>query len=283
MTCYRFEERIYNDGIFSNDVKKNSIDATYIIHLEGNGRLSKINHELDMIHPTNHVFILHNKGYKNSKKTEFIKSPSQDLIDCYIHIFKHAKEYQYENILILEDDFFWNLDITNREHLDSITQFLLSNVENDFMYLLGCLPILQIPTSISRKHSLGISLGTHAVIYSRKCRERVLKIDQKKITDWDVFHNLNTRRYMYHKPLCYQLFPLTENQHKWLSNIIPIFLQTIIISYITIPILQSLSLDKNIHPGYPIFYNISFYLSLIFLVLIFWTIYYYSNKRIKRM
>lgn len=278
MSCYRFEERIFNDGIFP------IIDATYIIHLEGNNRLSQINHELDIIHPTNRVWILHNKGYRKCKKTGLIQLPAEDLIDSYLHIFKHAKENNLSNILILEDDFFWNLDIQKREHIDSISKFINSNSNTDYMYLLGCLPFLQVPCDITGEHRIVASIGTHAAIYSKKCRERVLKVDQKYIVDWDVYHNYASWRYMYYRPLCYQLFPITENQNNWLSNIIPNFLQVILVLYIFIPILRCLSLHESVEPGYSIFYQFSVYMSILLLLLILWSIYTFAKKyyRIRR-
>ena len=57
--CYHFEKHSYNDGCLSE-----SVDATYIIHLEGNGRLLKIKQQLEKYHPSYTTYILFNKGYK---------------------------------------------------------------------------------------------------------------------------------------------------------------------------------------------------------------------------
>ena len=56
--CYRLEHYIFND-----DLLNNSIDATYIIHLENNGRLDHIMNQLTEYHPTNNVYILFNRLY----------------------------------------------------------------------------------------------------------------------------------------------------------------------------------------------------------------------------
>lgn len=279
---YRFEERVYNDGIFSNG-QRSTVDATYIIHLEGNERLKKVNHELDMIHPTNLVFILHNKGFRGGGKAGFIKSAPQDLIDCYIQVFKHARERKYENILVLEDDFFWNMDILEKDHITDISNFLLEKRGKDFLYLLGCLPVLQIPATFTGEHCLGLSLGTHAVIYSRKCRERVLDVDQSTMGDWDVFHNFNSLRYFYYQPLCYQLFPNTENQTKWLSGYLPTVLQMAILYLIVLPFFRILSLDEKVDPGYTFFYRCSLYISILSMCLILLIVYsIYQIKWFKR-
>ena len=59
--CYNYKKIIYNNGLFNK-----TIDATYIIHLEGNGRLDDIMKQLNEYQPTNIVYILFNKGYKKN-------------------------------------------------------------------------------------------------------------------------------------------------------------------------------------------------------------------------
>ena len=270
--CYRFEERLYNDGVFCK--RKSSIDATYIIHLEDNGRLPKINEELINIHPTDKLWILHNKGYRNCHKEDYIDNPAADLVDCYYQVFRHANAHGYENILVLEDDFFF--DETFQEDpdiIDSIAEFIITKKGDDFMYLLGCLPILQIPIG---QHRRSLSLGTHACIYSRACRNRVLLYDPRKIGDWDVWHNLYSKKYIFYRPICYQLFPQTENQKGWLSNYLPVVIQTMLFLYIITPFFKSLALDQSITPGYPFFYSFSeylFYLIGIISIYIFYKIF----------
>ena len=41
--CLKLETRKYDNGMFQK-----SVDATYIIHLENNGRLSDINKQLEL-------------------------------------------------------------------------------------------------------------------------------------------------------------------------------------------------------------------------------------------
>jgi len=253
--CYRFESRLYNDGIFEHS----AVDATYIIHLEGNGRLPQINKELMENHPTNRLWILHNKGYRICHK-EGIDTPAKDLIACYYEVFRHAEAQSYENILVLEDDFFFDPDFRiNIENPQYIAEFLEENRKTDFAYSFGCLPILQIPVG---QHRRIISLGTHAMIYSRKCRDRVLLTDPKEIGDWDIWHNLQTKKYMFHLPVCYQLFPKTENQQGWLSGYLPAILQMLFYSWIILPFFNSLSLDTSVEPGYPLFYTGSYWISI---------------------
>ena len=59
--CYNLKLSEYNNGIFDK-----SIDATYIIFLEGNkNRYNNIKKELKKNKPTKKVYILYNKGFKN--------------------------------------------------------------------------------------------------------------------------------------------------------------------------------------------------------------------------
>ena len=82
--CYSFEILNYTDGMFNK-----CTDATYIIHLENNGRYVDIQKQLNNFHPNNIVYILFNKGYK-CKNNPKINKANLDLTDAYIYIFKHS-------------------------------------------------------------------------------------------------------------------------------------------------------------------------------------------------
>jgi hypothetical protein len=275
--CYNFKKIIFNDGFLNN-----SVDATYIIHLEGNGRLSDIQKQLNEYHPTNIVYILFNKGYKKCYKNENIKNSAHDLIDAFLEIFKDANKKNYENILILEDDFIFSPKIKNSLHLKNINHFLYKNKENNFIYLLGAIPGLQIPFDYYN-NIIYSSLGMHAVIYSKKNRDETLNYSiSHNITDWDIYNNFRFNRYIYYIPLCYQLFPDTENKKNWGIN------QGILLinaSKILKKIFNFLNLDKKYEPGYTYFYYFSkilFYLLLILLCFIIYKIYKICNKKSKR-
>ena len=61
--CYYTKTHYYTDPLFKE------VDATYIIHLEGNEeRYKNIENQLLLHHPTKIVHILFNKGYKNGNK-----------------------------------------------------------------------------------------------------------------------------------------------------------------------------------------------------------------------
>ena len=86
MSCYQFKEIHFRKGIFDP-----SIDATYILHLEGNGRLSNIQKQLQKIKPTQKVFLYINKGFKKCKKDLPVQKTNFDIIHSNLQIMKHEK------------------------------------------------------------------------------------------------------------------------------------------------------------------------------------------------
>ena len=129
MSCYTFKKISYDSG-FMDD----SVDATYVIHLEGNGRLESIHLQLEKKHPTKEVYILFNKGYKKCKKELSQQIPPIDLIDAFKQIFIHAKGQNYNNIIIFEDDFILNENIKDHE-TDEINLFINQQKNTSFIYV----------------------------------------------------------------------------------------------------------------------------------------------------
>lgn len=279
--CFKFEKLIFNNSLLSKEV-----DATYIIHLEGNGRYESIKEQLIEYNPTNITYILFNKGFKKCKKESYIKLPGQDLINSYIKVFKHAESLNYNNILILEDDFIFDKKIKDKYHIDNILYFLKKHKNKKFLYLLGSIPFLQTPYYFTTYLNLS-SIGTHAVIYSKLLRDEILKKDEKNIKDWDTFNSYNYMfyRYGYYTPLCYQLFTDTDNSKHW-GNELGLF-QFIPQNFFKI--LKYLNLDKKVEPGYSIFYSLSILFYILFLIIILYIFYILYklllniiNKKIKK-
>ena len=256
-SSYLFKEYNYEDPIFHN------VDATYIIHLEGNGRLANIKNQLFLYHPTSKVFIVFNKGFKNSKKEDHVNTPAKDLIDVFYTIFKDARSKGFQNILILEDDFIFNTNISEREHSNKIDHFLEKNITNNFIYYLGTLCYLQ--SGFGETHPRVVfSTGTHACIYSKKCIDYFLdNVDQKSINDWDICLNFGTvPRFKYYMPLCYQTFPDTDNSRGWHRGSTLLFF----IVWLQRSLLcKILGLDVSYEPG---FSNMEFVSRLLFWIIV---------------
>ena len=276
--CYKFKKKTYTNGLLND-----AVDATYIIHLEGNGRYEDILKQLELYQPTKVVYIVFNKGYKNCSKGTHIQLPAQDLVDAFLQIFKHAKYENYENILILEDDFIFSEKIKDVSTRINICTFLNKHKNENFQYLLGCMPFMQIPFTLDCKHFISIvSLGTHACVYSKINRELLLKKDQLTVSDWDIYNCFNSRRYTYYLPLCYQLFPDTENSDNWGKSNYLLYLSGLVLK----KIFKFFNLDRQVEPGYSFFYlfsKIFFFLLLFIILLIVFLIFYYAYNFIYKI
>jgi hypothetical protein len=252
-SCYRFEKIEFNNSLLD-------IDATYVIHLENNGRLDSVKSQLNEFHPTKLVYILYNKGYKKCNKDAYIDKPPLDLVDAFLYIFKDAQEKNYKNILILEDDFIFNKKIKDKKVQQHIMNFI--NNKNYDIYALGLIPGIQRVYDNTTNICV-IGGCTHALIYSRNCINKVLQEDKRKIIDWDIFTQSIFRMYMFNEPLCYQLLSKTENQKYWGNNIIV---------KINLYIIKLLKLDVQVEPGYSIIYFVSRVLYGLCVILLVWLV-----------
>jgi hypothetical protein len=179
-----------------------NVDATYVLHLTNNGRLESVQTQLKLHRPSTIVHIVHNPGSL---------PPAADIVAAYQWIFRHAKEQAYGNVLVLEDDFTWG-----RVSVDDAAQvntFLKGNADRSLVYHLGCLPAVMLPMNGAY---LTLGCGTHASVYTKPCRDWVLKYHHR-IRDWDMFLFFHFFRYAYGRPLCYQLYGRTANSDQWLQ------------------------------------------------------------------
>lgn len=267
--CYQFKHMKNQHGLFHK-----TIDATYVVHLEGNGRYESVMKQLNEYHLTNDVYILHNKGFKKCDKTDNVVYPADDLVDAFLQIFKHANERNYENVLILEDDFIFTSDVKNATHINNITNFLSKKTaqRESFIYYMGCVPYLALPTMDGHNTYIPLcSSGTHSVVYSKKYREDLIHdFDTIQSKDWDVINNIySINKYMYGQPLCYQLYTETENKKTWGEH----YLITKCLSIIPKVVIKLTGIDKQIEPGHSILYAISKILPIIILLLVLMVVY----------
>jgi hypothetical protein len=272
--CYSLKEYNFNNSIF------NYIEATYIIHLEGNNRLNNIKNQLKIYHPTKKVYILFNIGYKKCNKDKYINSPPLDLIDAFYTIFKDAYTKNYQNIIILEDDFIFDskiLDCKNSKNIEDFIRYK-NKINETYVYHLGVIPYIQ--TYFGEYHNrLLLSAGCHSCIYPKTFIDYIINKENKiKINDWDYYLNKNYNRYKYYIPLCYQTFPETENSKHWGGNNVfyTILCKIIINTY------KNIKLNTNVQPGYNIMEKTSkfiFWFIIMTFILIIYFIYFLYNKK----
>ena len=282
MACYRFQEIKYKNPIFKG------IDATYIIHLEGNGRLPAIQEQLKNYHLTETVYILFNKGFKTCKKDEYINKSYLDIVDAYFHCFKDANNKKFNHVLILEDDFMFDKQILDPYHAESIECFLNSKIGDNFVYHLGTIPLIQFEL-YGEHNRIFLGGGAHSCIYTKPFINHLINnIPKESINDWDVYLNTNCTRFKYKYQLCYQLFTATENQLNWgipnsNNNIIIAKFNTIYINIVKY-IINKLELDTTPEYGFKLFDSISkkiFWIILISYCLISLLQHYYVINNFK--
>ena len=251
--CYEYETYNFKKPLLD-------IDVTYIIHLKDNGRYDSIIDQITKYNISKKVIIVLNKGYKKCSKDPSINKPPLDLVDAYLEIFKNAKEAKYDNILILEDDFFFDDKIKDPFHRNNINEFINTHSLN--IFYLGCIPCLLTPRTQYTYN--GFTLGAHSVIYSKEFIKETLN-NKNKINDWDMFlNNKYFNKYIYYTPLCFQLFPETENSKYWGSHDNILYFLAIIAKYL----IKIVGLDKNTN-GYFIMYFLSkIWLLLLILIII---------------
>ena len=174
-----------------------------------------------------------------------------------------AKERNYENVLILEDDFIFSPEIKkNKTYIHDINRFLLEQPKNEpFIYYLGCNPILMRPASVDILHYKSYkSCSTHAIIYSKAARSAPLNLELKH---WDtIVEDGIPNRYLYCKPICYQTYPDTENKLTWSEK------DNILIGYLKNQVINVLNLDKQPEPGFTILYWVAKVLNILILLVI---------------
>jgi hypothetical protein len=260
--CYRFELLEFDDCLFEN------VDATYILHLEGNGRIDHIHEQLKTYHPSKKVYIVYNKGYTCKKKIKE-KTSGYDLIHANMTVFEHAQ--QYKHVLVLEDDFIFSKDI--KKHAIHVDNFLKRDAS--FVYQLGSTPVYAIPVEW---YHYRISGGTaHSNIYSSSARKLFLDdyISKKHtIENMDYYVSTLLTMYMYHKPLCYQTFPKTENRKNWTRN----FPDTIskMLDFLMDTFISCTNLENKPEPGFSILYFLAKMVPFLVLFLLVWILRYLS-------
>jgi hypothetical protein len=218
--AYQFELIENDSSLFNSEV----INATYVIHLEGNGRYENILKQFNQFKTTNKIYILHNKGFKSGLKQKYIDKPPLDLIDAFLTCFKHASNNNYKNVLIFEDDFICDEKLLDKSVTNDISDFVKSKtIQNErWFYYLGVLPFIT-STSCDNHRQLFIGQCAHSVIYSNEFIKYALsniQTDLVECGEWDTFLInctilYNTKRFMYDKCLCYQPFSETENSKFW--------------------------------------------------------------------
>lgn len=273
--CYSFEKHINVNSMFEG-----YIDAVYVIHLEGNGRIENIKKQLQEYKLARDVYIVYNKGYKKCDKPDNIKSSNKDIIDVNKTVYRDALSKNYKTILVLEDDFIINPEIAEKEHIKNIKKFLRDNQNTKYIYYLGALPLFSYPYD-NNNHRCKCCYTAHSVIYSDLMLKDIMQKEyildkHEHIDEFLVYEYIKEDcTFHYHKPLIYQIFPLTENRKQWHTNKYRLH------KHISDYFIKWTNFDKNPEPGTKITYllsHIMFYTLLIFLMTSIAMLIYFFDK-----
>lgn len=184
-------------------------------------------------------------------------------------VFEHAQ--QYKHVLVLEDDFIFNKEVD--KHAMHVDDFLKR--DTSFVYQLGSTPVYALPIDW---YHFCISGGTaHSNIYSFSARKLFLNdyISKKhNIENMDYYVSTLLTMYMYHKPLCYQTFPMTENRQNWtknfpvsISKMLDLFMDTFI---------KWTNLENEPEPGFTIMYFLAKLVPFLLFFLLVWILSHFS-------
>jgi hypothetical protein len=277
--CYTFTTHQYTDGLWD-------VSATYIIHLKNNGREKDIETQLSQLHPSNIVHICNNAGYKKCNKPDLIAQiPPADLIHAFMTVFKDAKSRGYGAILVLEDDFQFDMNelqsANKNTHCTNINRFIHTNTATSYVLKLGGMPFVLLPRTTNTYY--GITCGMHCCIYSKPYQEKLLVNSHLDIgQDWDVYNNLFTSAeiHVYYKSLCNQYFTSTDNSKHW-GGENPIYR---IFGFFIILFMKCCKLDTSF-AAYPYLYVFAklWVFIILFIMLLYYGIRYTPIKKAARL
>jgi hypothetical protein len=255
LKCYDYKYIAYPKGVYDSFV-----DITYIITITDSPRSKEIYEKLKKFNPTSTICIVYNKGYKKCNKILMKQNSGFDLSNAYFNIFYHSIKKNYNNIMILEDDFEFDYKLNNDPVvMNDLKTFFDQRIKESFMYNLGPFSQLCNPfvTSSLNHYKVLYATNTQGLIYTKKVRYESLRyfftVSNQELMSFDGFICKYFTMYFYKYPLCYQLFPVTENSELW-GNI---FLRLIF---------KVTNLEKKAKPGYPLLFYSMIIVSYLFFI-----------------
>ena len=239
----------FDKGIFDK-----YIDMVYILTMENSTRVNHYMKQLTKYKPLKNILIQYNKGFKKCNKKLLKQNTIYDLNDAYYHAFLNAKNNNYKNIIIFEDDFFF--DNLNMNDINSIGNFIKYNKYH--IYHLGTAVHISIPYTLYH-HRAFISVASHGVIYNMCYFDIYINNYNKSlVTQNDMFWNkLDIIKYKYYKPICFQIFEETNNSINWKFSKIGLFF------------IKLFGINKSHTPGFYILNKLFYFITLLLIMIIY--------------
>ena len=223
-----------NDGYYFHQLILEGIfdpcDCVYIITMvKSADRHKNIENQLmkSNLHKNTKFY---NQGYKQNTKYLYkkdgsidfkIENSTHDLFHANLTIHQDAKNNNYENILIIEDDFIITNELSKPEHIKNISEKISSEKNNILILYLGLIPCISTKTQSSFFNKNILSFGTQAVIYNKNYTNNILNRNYIIVSIDSYNINLkknNLTRLFYYIPLIMQYITETENKQIGIYN-----------------------------------------------------------------
>lgn len=228
--CYYYKYIKQENGIFEN-----TVDAVFVLLMENSKREDSVKNQLSKYNLHSNIIIQYNKGFKSCKKKLIEYKSNYDLLDAYIQVFNYSNKNNYENILVLEDDFIVTKNIYKKDYISAISNFIKNNDYNVFS--LGTHCFLKKKKINNYINKCFIYPSAHANIYNKQYF-KIFKdlVDKKILRHADQYINVN-KLYMVNIPIIIQPYETTENKQNW--DIIGLY------SHLFLDKLLNINWDKN--------------------------------------
>ena len=213
--CYRYRYASYRDKPLFD---AQTVGAAYVLIMEHSDQEDDMQEQLDFHRPAENVVVQYNRGFRACSKPDLLQSKiAFDLAHAYYTAFRHALDRGHPRVLVFEEDFF--LENYTPKDVACISQFLREHDPD--VYSLGMLQFLYGRWKNQGPHmrALGPMYCSHAVVYSRRYMQHYVAAYRTQPQQFlrvnghvdRVWSQLTDQRYMYFKPIAFQLVRLSDN------------------------------------------------------------------------
>lgn len=204
--CYYYKYLKSEKGLFDNIV-----DAVFILLMENSPREKNVLEQIQKYKLHSNIIIQYNIGFKNCGKILKKQQSNFDLLDANFEVFKKSQELNYNNILVLEDDFIVTSNIFKIKYLNSLRKI----VSKEYFNLISLGSIYLISTKYDNHIDNPLFLaGAHAIIYNKRYFNNFINKYYYYFTQADQFNRIK-EKYVTNIPLIVQPAEKTENRKNW--------------------------------------------------------------------
>lgn len=252
--CYYYEEYTLESGSLDP-----SVDHLYVLTMHESPRINKLKEQINKAKVVSNITIQYNYGYKKCQKELKQQKPNYDVIHALQTVFRHALSKGYKRIMVLEDDCQFDERIRDPEVIDDLNSFFIQKDPQVYNFGSGFGLVNPLDVLLHNKHQLVLCMYlAHCVVYNQDYMQHAAHTF--KTHSPDIEFNRVFSKYVYHKPLAYQILEETENFKHGGWGIWAYFHK-----YFIFPIFP---LNKSVQPGFDNVKLFCDYMSVILFMLI---------------